>query len=41
MKDTIFKLIAIAFLAVLFYSSEPARNVTSDGLKNTADFIRP
>jgi len=35
-----FKLIVIAILGVLFYTSTPARNVTADFLYKTADFIR-
>jgi len=41
MKTKAFNIFAIVLLSVLFYSNERARNVTADGLNNTADFIRP
>lgn len=40
-RKTMFKIIVIACLAGLFYTSEPARQVTSDALQHSADFIRP
>jgi|TARA_Y100000310_G_scaffold4676_1_gene5588 hypothetical protein len=36
-----FKIIVIAALGILFYSSTPARTVTADALDTTADFLRP
>ena len=38
--NDMFKLIVIALLGVLFYTSTPARNVTADLLTNTANIIR-
>ena len=36
-----FRLLVIAALGVLFYSSTPARTVTADALYTASDFIRP
>lgn len=40
-RKTMFKIIVIACLAGLFYTSVPARQITSDALQHSADFIRP
>ena len=36
-----FKLIVVAALGVLFYSSTPARTVTANALDSAAQFVRP
>jgi len=36
-----FKLICIAAIAGLFWTSAPARTVTADALVSTAEFLRP
>ena len=36
-----FKLIVVAAIGVLFYSSTPARTVTADALDSADQFVRP
>ena len=36
-----FRLLVIAALGVLFYSSTPARTVTAEALDSAAEFVRP
>jgi len=37
----IFKATCLVVLSVLFYTSEPARNVTADALSTVATIVRP
>ena len=36
-----FRILVIAALGVLFYSSTPARTVTAEALDSAAEFVRP
>ena len=40
-RQVMFRILVVACLVGLFYTSEPARQVTSDALQHSADFIRP
>ena len=40
-RQLMFRILVVACLVGLFYTSEPARQVTSDALQHSADFIRP
>jgi hypothetical protein len=40
-RQTMFRLVILAAVGVLFWTSTPARTVTADALDSAAQFVRP